>query len=127
SESAPADWDDIAPLLTGFALDAVDLQGMSRRIFVGAEGRGDVSADVALIRATIEDSFRVAEVRVRRVGEDEHLRGIHVDVKGMPVTAEQQVPIASLVRAAELLGHRRPPDFSTLIDISARFRTERHH
>lgn len=126
SDSAAAGWDDISSLLTGFALDAVDLRGVSRRIFVGAEGGGDVSADVALIRANIEDSFQVAEVRVRRIGEDETLRGMHVDFTEMTITAEQQLPIAALVSAAGLLGYRRPPDFSALIDIGSWFPTERH-
>ena len=126
SDGAAARWDDISSLLTGFALDAVDLQGTSRRIFVGAEGSGDVSADVALIRANIEDSFQVAKVRVRRIGDDETLRGMHVDFTEMTVTAERQLPIVSLVRAAELLGHRRPPDFSALIDIGSRLPTQRH-
>jgi hypothetical protein len=125
SDSVAARWDDISSLLTGFALDAVDLRGSSRRIFVGAEGSGDVGADVALIRANIEDSFQVAEVQLRRIGEDETLRGMHVDFTEMTITAEQQLPIAALVSAAGILGHRRPPDFSTLIDISSRFPTER--
>lgn len=126
SDGAPARWDDISLLLTGLAVDAVDLQGMSRRIFVGAERSGDVSADVELIRANIEDSFQVAKVRIRRIGDDENLRGMHVDFTEMTVTAERQLPIASLVRAAELLGYLRPPDFSALIDIGSRFPTERN-
>lgn len=32
SDGAAAHWDDIATLLSGFALDAVDLRGISRRI-----------------------------------------------------------------------------------------------
>jgi hypothetical protein len=114
-ESTAANWDDISPLIQGFALDSVDLRGMSRRIFVGAEGNGDVSSDVARIRSTIEDSFQVTEVRLRRIGDEESLGSLDVNFQEMTVTARYGVsPIASLIRAAELLGHRRPPDFSML-------------
>lgn len=115
NDSTAASWDDISPLIDGFALDAVDLRGVSRRIFVGAEGNGDVSSDVARIRATIDDSFQVTEVRIRRIGDDESLGALDVDFTEMTVTAKHGgSSIASLVRAAELLGHRRPPDFSML-------------
>jgi hypothetical protein len=114
-DSTAANWDAISPLIDGFALDSVDLRGVSRRIFVGAEGDGDVSSDVARIRATIEDDFTVTQVRVRRIGDDEALRSLDVDFTEMTVTAKQaEAPIASLIKAAEILGHRRPPDFSML-------------
>jgi hypothetical protein len=115
TDSAAANWDDIFPLISGFALDSVDLRGLSRRIYVGAEGSGDVSADVTRIRASIQDSFQVTEVRVRRPGDDEVLASLNVDFTEMTVTAEHgAAPIASLVRAAELLAHRQPSDFSPL-------------
>jgi hypothetical protein len=114
-DSTAANWDAISPLIDGFALDSVDLRGVSRRIFVGAEGDGDVSSDVARIRATIEDDFTVTQVRVRRIGDDEALRSLDVDFTEMTVTAKQaEAPIASLINVAEILGHRRPPDFSML-------------
>jgi hypothetical protein len=112
-------WDDISSLLTDFKLDGVDLRGISRRIFVGAEQSGDVSADVAQIRANIEDSFRVAEVQIRRIGDGEDLAGMKVDFAEMTVTANR-APIASLVAAAGLLGYRWPSDFSALLDIGSR-------
>lgn len=113
-DSAAARWDDISPLLADFALDAVDLRGVSRRIFVSAEQNGDVSADVALIRDNIEDTFQVAEVHVRRIGDDETAAGMKVDFAEMTATAAR-APIASLVAAAGLLGHRWSPDFSALV------------
>ncbi|MGS2619675.1 hypothetical protein ACVCAH_35110 [Micromonospora sp. LZ34] len=119
TDSSAARWDDISPFLTGFALDAVDLRGTSRRIFVGAEESGDVSADVALIRGNIEDDFRVTEVRVRRIGDDEAATGMKVDFTEMTVTAGH-APIASLVTAAALLGRPSFPDFSALIDMRSR-------
>jgi hypothetical protein len=118
-DSAAARWDDISSLLTGFALDAVDLRGVSRRIFVGAEQSGDVSADVALIADNINDSFQVTEIHVRRIGDDETAARMKVDFTEMTVTAGR-APIVSLVGAAGLLGHRWPPDFSALVDISSR-------
>jgi hypothetical protein len=114
SESAAADWDDISSMLNGFALDAVDLRSISRRIFVGATGSGDVSSDVALIRGTMQDNFQVTEVRVRRIGDDQSMASINVDFTEMTATGHR-VSIASLVKAAELLGRRRSPDFSGLI------------
>lgn len=115
TDSAAANWDDISPLISGFALDAVDLRGLSRRIHVGAEGSGDISSDVARIRASIKDSFQVTEVHVRRIGDDAPLASLSVDFTEMTVTAEHGgASIASLVRAAELLAHRQPPDFSAL-------------
>ncbi|MEU0557455.1 hypothetical protein [Dactylosporangium sp. NPDC006015] len=113
-DSAAANWDDISQMISGFALDSVDLRGLSRRIYVGAEGSGDVSSDVARIRASIDDSFQVTEIHVRRPS-DASLAGLSVDFTEMTVTARHGgAPIASLVRAAELLAHRHPPDFSTL-------------
>lgn len=102
-------------MLSGFTLDAVDLLGISRRIFVGAGQSGDVSADVTRIRENIKDSFQVAEVRVRRIGDDGPSAGMKVDFTEMTVTANGQSPLASLVGAAGLLGYRRPPDFSALV------------
>jgi hypothetical protein len=114
-DSAAANWDDISPLVGGFALDAVDLRGLSRRIYVGAEESGDVGADVARIRASIEDSFQVTEMHIRRIGDDESSASLNVDFTEMTVTAERgSAPIASLVSAVELLAHRQPPDFSAL-------------
>lgn len=114
-DSTAANWDAISSLIAGFALDSVDLRGVSRRIFVGAEGDGDVSADVARIRATIKDDFTVTQVRVRRIGDEESLGSLDVDFTEMTVTAWYTgASIASLIKAAEILGHRRPPDFSVL-------------
>lgn len=118
--STPAQWDDISPMLRGFGLDAVELRGISRRIFVGAEQSGDVSADVARIRENIKDSFQVAEVRVHRVGDNEPAPGMKVDFTEMTVTANGQAPLASLVNAAGLLGYRLPPNFSALVDTGSR-------
>lgn len=119
NDSAAARWDDISLLLTAFALDAVDLRGVSCRIFVGAEQSGDVSADVALIRDNIDDTFQVTEVRVRRVGDDETAASMKVDFTEMTVTA-RGAPISSLVGAAGLLGHRWPTNFSALVGIGSR-------
>jgi hypothetical protein len=114
TDSIAANWDDIAPLISGFALDSVDLRGLSRRIYVGTEGNGDVSSDVARIRSLIDDSYQVTKVHVRRP-DDESLGSLNVDFTEMTVTAGRGgAPIASLVRAAELLAHRQPPDFSPL-------------
>lgn len=121
-DSAAVRWDDISALLTRFALDSVDLRGLSRRIFVSAEQSGDVSADVALIRASIEDSFHVTEVRVRRAGDDAEDACMRVDFTEMTVTANQ-APIASLISALGLLAHRRPTDLSMLVAMSARSQT----
>jgi hypothetical protein len=65
---------------------------------------------VALIRANIRDSFRVSEVRVRRLGDDDTAAGMKIDFAEMTVTADR-APVASLVAAARLLGHRQLPDF----------------
>lgn len=116
TDSAAANWDDISQMISGFALDSVDLRGLSRRIYVGTEGSGDVSSDVARIRASIDDSFQVTEVHVRRPGDDASLASLSVDFTEMTVTARHGgAPIASLVRATELLAHRQPPDFSALV------------
>lgn len=118
-DSTAARWDDLVPLLQSFALDAVDLRGVSRRIFVGAEQSGDVSGDVARIRETIEDSFQVTEVRVRRIGDDDDA-GMRVDFTEMGVTAEGRASVAALVSASLLLAHRRPPDYAPLLDAGSR-------
>lgn len=115
TDSIAANWDDISPLINGLALDSVDLRGLSRRISVGAEGSGDVSSDVARIRSLIDDSYQVTNVQVRRPDDDESLGSLNVDFTEMTVTAARGgAPIASLVRAAELLAHRQPPNFSAL-------------
>ncbi|GLY97442.1 hypothetical protein [Actinoplanes sp. NBRC 103695] len=113
--SAAANWDDISPLISEFALDSVDLRGLSRRIYVGAEGSGDVSSDVVRIRSSIDDSYQVTKVHVRRPDDDEKLGNLNVDFTEMTVTAGRGgASIASLVRAAELLAHSQPSDFSAL-------------
>ncbi|GAB3959269.1 hypothetical protein GCM10027614_78420 [Micromonospora vulcania] len=119
-DSIAANWDDIAPLINGFALDSVDMRGLSRRIYVGAEGNGDVSSDVALIRSSIDDSYQVTKVQVRRPNDDESFESLNVEFTAMTVTAGRGgAPIASLVRAAELLAHRQPPDFTALTAFQA--------
>ncbi|ALG06221.1 hypothetical protein [Kibdelosporangium phytohabitans] len=115
TDSVAAHWDDISSLLTEFALDAVDLRGVSRRIRVSAEESGDVRGDVALIRESIEDSFHVTDVNVRRLGDSDAATSMKVDFTEMTVTAEA-APVASFVAAAGLLGHRWPTDFSALVD-----------
>jgi len=81
---------------------------------VGAEGSGDVSSDIARIRSSIDDSYQVTKVHVRR-HDDESLGSLNVDFTEMTVTAARGgAPIASLIRAAELLAHRQPPDFTAL-------------
>lgn len=115
TDSSAANWDDIAPIVDGLVLDSVDLRGLSRRISVGAEGDGDVSSDVALIRSSIDDSYQVTKMHVRRPG-DETPGSLNVDFTEMTVTASRGgAPIASLVRAAELLAHRQPPDLTALM------------
>jgi hypothetical protein len=113
TDSAAALWDDISPLLAGFSLEAIDLRGLSRRISVGVEGTGDVSADVARIRASIEDTFKVGEIRVRRIGDDEDAARLDIDFAEMTVTAGRAT-IAALVAAVAVLGHRAPPDLLAL-------------
>lgn len=114
TDSTAANWDDIAPLINGLALDSADLRGLSRRIYVGAEGDGDVSSDIARIRSSINDSYQVTKVNVRRT-DDESPGSLNVDFTEMTVTAERGgASIASLIRAAELLAHRQPTDFSAL-------------
>jgi hypothetical protein len=115
-----ARWDDISGLLSSFALDAVDLRGVSRRIYVGAEQSGDVTADVRRIRQTISDEFLVTEVVVRRIG-DEDDTAMEVDFPAMTVTAQGRAPMSSLITAAALLlAHRRPLDFAPLLDSALR-------
>ncbi|WP_147459959.1 hypothetical protein [Actinokineospora cianjurensis] len=117
--SLAARWDDIAELLSGFALDAVDLRGVSRRILVSAEQSGDVRGDVRLIRDSIEDSFHVTEVHVRRIGDDTADSVMRTDFADMTVSATNGAPISSIVSALHLLAHRWPADFTSLIDRSA--------
>jgi hypothetical protein len=86
-----------------------------RQIIVRAEGNGDVSSDVARIRATIDDSFEVTEVRVRWNGDVESIESLDINFTEMTITARSGgSSIISLIKAAELLGHRRPTDFSAL-------------
>ncbi|MEV6637339.1 hypothetical protein AB0M54_42070 [Actinoplanes sp. NPDC051470] len=115
TDSAAANWDDISPLISEFALDSVNLRGLSRRIYVGAEGSGDVRSDVARIRSSIDDRYQVSKVHVRRPDDDEKLGNLNVDFTEMTVTAGRgDASIASLARAAELLAHSQPSDFSAL-------------
>lgn len=115
TDSIAANWDDISPLISRFALDSVDLRGLSRRIYVGTEGTGDVGSDVARIRSSIDDSYQVTKVHVRRPDDDESLGSLNVDFTEMTVTAGRGgAPIASLVRAAELLARGQQLDFSAL-------------
>lgn len=116
--SLTAHWDDISSLLRGFALDAVDLRGVSRSIRVSAEQSGDVSEDVALIRNTIDDSFQVTEVHVRVIGDEDPEAAMQTDFGEMTVTAAKKAPISNIVAALNLLAHRWPTDFSALTDPS---------
>ena len=114
-DSAPARWDDVSPTLDGFALLAVDLRGLSRRIYIGAEQSSDVVADVRRIRDSIKDEFHVTDVVVRRLGDGE-AAVLEVDFSSMVVTARQTAPIGAFLRAAgDVLAHRRPTDYSSLI------------
>jgi hypothetical protein len=115
--SRAARWEDIIAPLSAFTLDAVELRGVSRRIAVTAEESGDVSADVRRISDTIEDSFRVTEVNVRKIGEE---AGMTVDFTEMSVTASPRASIEALVTASALLGYRNPPDFAPLVDTASR-------
>ncbi|ANZ39114.1 hypothetical protein BBK82_26600 [Lentzea guizhouensis] len=111
-----AHWDDIAPLLAEFALDAADLRGVSRRIQVSAEQSGDVSRNIGLIRSSLEDTFQVPKLKIRRIGDDQDA-GLDTDFGEMTVTAIRAASIESLVTALNLLSRRRPADFSPLIDL----------
>lgn len=104
----PARWDDISGLLNNFELIAVDLRGASRRIYVSAERSGDVKADVARIRATIDDDFHVTEVTV--VGEgDESDAAMAVHFGAATATASLGAPLISLLQAAAaLLAYKMP-------------------
>jgi hypothetical protein len=65
---------------------------MSRRIRVSVEQ----SADVALIRSSIDNSFRVTEVHVRRIGDEGQGTGMQADFGEMTLTAVKASPIASI-------------------------------
>ncbi|MDX3663650.1 hypothetical protein PV646_40750 [Streptomyces sp. ID05-26A] len=122
-DGTAAHWDDIAALLSDFALDAVDLRGISRRIQVSAEESGDVSRDIGLIRGSLDDIFQVPKVKIRRIGDDQDA-SLDTDFGEMTVTATKAASIASVVTALNLLAHRWPADFSMLIGSQAPVETE---
>lgn len=114
-DSHPAQWDDLKPKLEGFAIDAIDLRGVARRVTIRAEESGDVARDVTSVRASLDDAFHVREITVRRVG-DEDSAGIDVDFSEMTATAAQGAPLRSLVLAAGLLAYRDEHTLADLVD-----------
>jgi hypothetical protein len=114
-DSHPAQWDDLRPKLEGFAIDAIDLRGVARRVAIRAEESGDVARDVAAVRASLDDAFHVHEITVRRVGDDDSA-GIDVDFSEMTATASYGAPLRSLVLAAGLLGYRDDHSLADLVE-----------
>ncbi|PSK68021.1 hypothetical protein B0E53_00096 [Micromonospora sp. MH33] len=106
-ESPAARWDDLAEPLGRFALNAVTLQGLIRRVRVQAERSDDVYRDVDTITSNLDDSFRVPDVEVR-VPTDSTGSVITADFTRMIAEAAISAPALTLLRVAQdLLAHTR--------------------
>lgn len=112
-DALAADWDEVSTEASKFVLDSISLRGITRRILVSAEESGDVASDVARIRESLQENFRVTEALVRVPGSD-YEESIRVDFRRMTATVERGVlPVSELGSAAlSLLGHRYPIAFS---------------
>ncbi|MEU7905293.1 hypothetical protein [Actinoplanes sp. NPDC049118] len=106
-DSAAARWEDLAEPLSRFALNAVTLQGLLRRVRVQAERSDDVYRDVDTITSNLDDTFRVPDVEVR-VPTDPTGSVITADFTRMIAESATSAPASTLVRVArELLAHTR--------------------
>jgi hypothetical protein len=106
-DSAPAGWADLAQPLSSYALNAVTLQGLIRRVRVEAERSDDVYRDVDTITSNLDDTFRIPDVEVR-VPNDPAGSVVVVDFTRMIAEAQPTASASTLVRVAqELLAHAR--------------------
>lgn len=109
---AEARWDEISGELRQFALHAVKLHGLSRKLEVAGENPGEVRSDVESIRDLIDDDFHVPEVIVSDA-HDEDVPQAVVEFAAGTVTGTN-VPVDFLVKAASLLARRQPFSAETL-------------
>ena len=106
-DSMSARWDDLAEPLSRFALNAVTLQGLIRRVRVQAERSDDVYRDVDTITSNLDDTFRVPDVEVLVPGGQQDAV-ISADFTRMIAEARPHAPASALLRVAEeLLAHAR--------------------
>jgi hypothetical protein len=106
-DSPAAHWNDLATPLSRFALNAVTLQGLVRRVRVDAERADDVYRDVETITANLDDTFRVPDVEVRVPGDPAESIVV-ADFTRMIVEAQPSAAASTLARVAtELLAHDR--------------------
>ncbi|MDN3310537.1 hypothetical protein QWJ90_06310 [Microbacterium oryzae] len=104
-DGTDARWDELSAPLRNFDLTAIELHGLSRQLAVANENPDTVREDVERIRETIEDDFHVAAVTVREKGDDD---AGEVKVEFEAATATGKATVDFHVRAAALLGIRRP-------------------
>jgi hypothetical protein len=110
-----ARWGELAPYLSSYHLQSVDLLGVARRIAVSAEQSASVLADVDTIGDTIADEFHVEDVAVR-VGEAEDSPVVDLALAGMTATARKPETLANLLSVSlDVLGHRRPTPYDHVL------------
>ncbi|MEU6248382.1 hypothetical protein [Glycomyces sp. NPDC047010] len=102
-KGAPAArWENLAEPLSQFALNAVTLQGLVRRIRVEAERSDDVYRDVDTITSSLADTFQVPDVEIRVPNAPENAT-ITADFTRMIAEARPHAPAAALLRVAQEL------------------------
>jgi hypothetical protein len=110
-DSFDANWEELEPFVAHYLLEAASLRGITRSFEVSAERSGNVSADVRRIVETLDDTYRVQQMRVRVLGSDFRIP-IRVDFKKMLASAlGGRVSVGDLATVTlQLLGHRIPVD-----------------
>jgi hypothetical protein len=105
-DSLLARWDELLPHLQGYAVSAVDLQGITRRVQVSGDSGARVADDVSAIHSSIEDDFKVRSLEI--VPQDDESSAITADFRTL-LADGSNVPIGDLAGVSfDLLGHRYP-------------------
>ncbi|KQQ98403.1 hypothetical protein ASF72_18330 [Arthrobacter sp. Leaf141] len=107
-------WSDLSGALPSFAIKAVDLHGLSRRVSISAERSGDIYGDIASVTDALDETFYVPRLQITENTGAEDCTSL-VEFSEMLVTSSPADSLANHAKAAiHLLLHNKHVDTSEL-------------
>lgn len=100
-------WQDIVPILHGFRIGSVQLEGLARRVSISAQDTADINRDISTVANALEETFFVPRMTLLNVKDDVEVSSV-VEFSEMLITSTPSDTLANLAKAAtNLLLHDR--------------------
>lgn len=100
-------WQEIAPVLHGFRVGSVQLEGLARRVSMSAQETVNINMDISTVANALEESFYVPRMTLLNTSDEAEVSSL-VEFSEMLITSSPSDTLANLAKAAtNLLLHDR--------------------